>query len=102
MDADEYEGAIIDYQLTRGDSIQTASNQDLRRTGTFTLALGESEHSMTEDFMELTNPTGVVFTTDQVGSVTAIEYTLSNLEFDGVFSYSIRHLTCKIAVPPTP
>jgi hypothetical protein len=92
LDGDEYEGAIIDYQLNRDD--------DVRRTGTFVLSLGQTLHSMTENFTELTVPIGAIFTAVQVGSVTSLYYTLTDDANDCVFSYSIRHLTCKAAVPP--
>jgi len=99
FDPSKYQGAIIDYQITRSD------NQ--RRVGTLTLALGYDAHTLMDDFTELATATGVVFSTTQavdVGNPTSVvvKYTMTNGTYNAALTYSIRHLTDVLAVPQTP
>ncbi len=97
LDSDLYHGAIIDYQINRGANV--------RRIGTLTLVIGEAAagQSLTEDFVEATTTTGITFslatTVEGDGDVAIVEFTSTATGADAIFSYSIRHLTCKLAVP---
>jgi hypothetical protein len=96
LDSTVYEGAIIDYQITRGDEI--------RRTGTLTIVLGVVDQAMNDDFLETAVSPGAVFTLTTAGGIGTVNYTLAAgaPAQDAVLSYSIRHLTCKAAAPITP
>ena len=97
LDNTIYQGALIDYQITRGD------NQ--RRTGTLSLVLGTTDQGLMDDYVETgpgANETGVVFSLSTAAGVGTINYTSTDEAFAPVLSYSIRHLTCPLAVPVAP
>jgi len=89
FDSAKYQGAIIDYQITR-------SNTE-RRIGTLTLSIGTLTNTLVDDFTELAAGVGVTFSTSGVGTVT-LNYTATASLNDATFSYSIRHLTNVLAI----
>ena len=86
----KYQGAIIDYQITR-------SNTE-RRAGTLTLSIGTTTVSLMDDFIELAGTVGVTFTATIAAGIVTLNYATTNLSNDATFSYSIRHLTNILAV----
>lgn len=90
----EYQGAVIDYQITRGN--------DDRRTGTLTIVVGESaaNQAMTDDYIEV-GAVDVTFSLDTAIGVATVFYETTDASNNAVLSYSIRHLTCVPAVPTT-
>jgi hypothetical protein len=93
LDSADYQGAIIDYQINRG--------ADIRRTGTLRLTLGDTDQGLVDDYSETTVPTGVVLSLSTNAGVASIDYTATDIGSDisPVLSYSIRHLSCPIAIP---
>lgn len=90
LDSAKYQGAIIDYQITRSAT--------QRRIGTLTLSIGTASNTLMDDFIELAGTVGVVFSTTFGAGVVTLNYTATDLSADATFSYSIRHLTNILAI----
>jgi len=90
LDSAKYQGAIIDYQITRSATE--------RRIGTLTLSIGTASNTMMDDFIELAGTVGVTFTTSFAAGVVTLNYAATALSNDATFSYSIRHLTNILAI----
>lgn len=96
LPAAKYNGAVIDYQVTRGNA--------QRRIGTLTITIeatgGSDEVDLMDDFMELANDVGLSFNATHDGTDVSVNYALDNTSTtDGAFTYSIRHLTNVLAIP---
>jgi len=90
LDSAKYQGAIIDYQITRSATE--------RRIGTLTLSIGTASNTMMDDFIELAGTVDVTFSTSFAAGVVTLNYTAGALSNDATFSYSIRHLTNILAI----
>ena len=90
LDSAVYQGAIIDYQITRSATE--------RRIGTLTLSIGTASAELMDDFIELAGTVGVTFSTSFAAGVVTLEYVSTALSNDATFSYSIRHLTNILAI----
>jgi len=74
LPAAKYNGAVIDYQVTRGNA--------QRRIGTLTITIeatgGSDEVDLMDDFMELANDVGLSFNATHDGTDVSVNYALDN------------------------